>query len=154
MAYRARIFGDNSLYKILSDHWQNFVGDFLASRGRVEAPSKGAWDVKHVSGGLYDISFILASVNLQSNPRERRAVAWDDSIEALRWRQCLAYRKRSTFSEVFSHSLISRSTPPRGTGDQVFGPHGHQFTGTLELFRKRTRDIFMCFIEPVLDRDV
>jgi len=26
VAYRVRIFGDNPLYKILSDHWQNFVG--------------------------------------------------------------------------------------------------------------------------------
>jgi hypothetical protein len=28
VAYRARIFGDNPLYKILSDHWQNFVGAY------------------------------------------------------------------------------------------------------------------------------
>lgn len=28
MAYRARRFGDNPLYQLLSDHWQNFVGNY------------------------------------------------------------------------------------------------------------------------------
>lgn len=28
MAYRARKFGENALYKILSDHWRTFLGPY------------------------------------------------------------------------------------------------------------------------------
>lgn len=28
MAYRSRVFGENPLYKTLSDHWNNFLGSY------------------------------------------------------------------------------------------------------------------------------
>jgi len=151
-----------------SDVKNNFADNFLAARRRLERLSKGAWDVKHAPGGLYDINFMLAAVNLLFPTREVRAIEWDDSIEVLRSNGLLLPDEIDLLVRAFDlyylaqhaaalHNIAYPPLPEReaflesylGRLLRPIAPDKENFIEKLEHFRNRTRDIFTRFVERV-----
>jgi glutamate-ammonia-ligase adenylyltransferase len=147
----------------------DFAGHFAASRGRLESLSKGPWDVKHIAGGLYDINFILASVNLLFPPEGDRAIEYDDSIERLRSRGLLHADEIESLGRAFDLFYLAQHAaalhgvtyPPLPEREEFLdryltrlleqyadGATG-RFTETLDRYRNDVRAIFTRFIERI-----
>jgi glutamate-ammonia-ligase adenylyltransferase len=56
----------------------------LESRSRLETLSKGAWDVKHTPGGLYDIDFLLSAARLRGMIEGPSSADRGEELERLR----------------------------------------------------------------------
>lgn len=151
-----------------NDVKNNLKNNFLGSRRRLERLSKGVWDVKHAPGGLYDINFILASVNLLFPLGERRAIEWSDSIEPLRSNGLLQLEEIKSLARAFDiyylaqhaaalHTIAYPPLPEReaflesylGRLLEPIAPGAGSFTEKLEHFRKCTRGIFTRFVGRV-----
>jgi glutamate-ammonia-ligase adenylyltransferase len=145
---------------------ENFKREFIAARGRLETLSKGAWDVKHDAGGLYDINFILAAVNLLCPPRGRRALTWEDSIESLRSRELLRDDEIDHLATAFALFYITQHAaalhggayPPLPEREEFLDSYlgrllapiaagEESFTARLGLFKRDVREIFERFVE-------
>lgn len=147
----------------------SFRAEFLASRERLERLSKGAWDVKHAPGGLYDINFILASVNLLFPPGGLRAISWDDSIEILQSKELLRPEEIDNLARAFKlyylaqhaaalHGIAYPPLPEREAFLESYcclllapltGGTEEPFTNVLQRFRKDTRNVFLHYIERI-----
>jgi glutamate-ammonia-ligase adenylyltransferase len=147
----------------------NFRAEFLASRERLERLSKGAWDVKHAPGGLYDINFLLASVNLLFPPGGRGAFTWEDSIEILQSKGLLQPEEIDYLVRTFKLYYLAQHAaalhgiayPPLPEREAFLDTYltrllsalaretEERFTGTLERSRKDTRNIFTHYIDRI-----
>lgn len=141
---------------------KSFKDNLLAARCRLERLSKGAWDVKHAPGGLYDINFILAAANLIVRKAEGRAIEWDDSTAALRSKGLLKQEEIDRLARAFDIFYLTQHAvalhaiayPPLPEREEFLESYlgrllaplavegAERFANTLEYHRNRTRDIF------------
>lgn len=147
----------------------SFRAEFLASRERLESLSKGAWDVKHAPGGLYDINLILASVNLLF-PTGGRAITWEDSVEVLQSKGMLRVEQIETLARAFKlyyltqhaaalHGIAYPPLPEREAFLESYCVHllvpltgvtEELFTNVLQRFKKDIRNIFLNYTERIM----
>ena len=138
----------------------------LEERAKLEALSKGPWDVKHAAGGLYDIDFLLSAGRLRgivespSSTGKESAFARFESAglldagdaEAL----LAAYRLFWTIEHAAAlHGIPYPPLPERekffeSYFSRLFGermPGNGTFLERLEEIRENVRRIFQRFIE-------